>query len=119
MSAWPGTVPHIPLRDSFQFVSHQAPLKTEMSSGNVRLRRQFTLRVSIVKFAIRMTSAQLQTLETFVFDTLDQGTQKFTMPVWGPHGCVDKTCQLSDGTFSASPTGGGWNVTLQLNVENY
>lgn len=115
---WPADVPHIPLKDSFQFVT-SAPLKSEMTAGNVRMRRQFTVLLTTVKFTIRMTSAQLSTLKTFVADTLGQGSSRFTMDVWGPEGCVEKTCRLSDGTISASPTGGGWLVSLQIDVEGY
>lgn len=119
LPVWPETVPHAPLTSSAQFVSHQAPLKTEMNSGDVRMRKRFTKRISPVQFTIKMTSAQVETLRTFVYDDLSEGSSKFTMPVFGPAGCADKTAQLADGTFNASKTAGGWLVSLQLLVEDF
>ena len=119
LPAWPtDTVPHEPLRDTFQLVSHQAPLKTEMAGGNTRQRPQYTVQRATVAFVIKMTSAEHVAFRTFVITTINKGTSRFTMPVWGPAGCVSKTCQMTE-PYKATPIAGGWSVSLTLEVEGY
>ena len=119
LATWPtDTVPHEPIRSTFQLVSHQAPLKSEMAGGNTRQRPQYTVQRATVAFAIKMTSAEHVAFRDFVLTTLNKGTARFTMPVFGPAGCVTKTCLMVE-PYKATPIAGGWSISLTLEVEAY
>lgn len=120
LASWPNTLPTKPLLADYALQqSHLPPLKSDMQGGNVRLRQQFTTRLSSLRISFPMTTAQFGTFKTFVYTTLGHGSAKFEMPILTGSGLETKTCFFSDGTFTARPTGAGWQVTFNLSVENF
>lgn len=83
MVRWPAGLPYESLRDSYKLPKLGLPQrKSEMQSGKIRQRKQFTLRISTVQMAIVFLPAQLATFRTFIAVDLGDGGAEFIMPTW-------------------------------------
>ena len=80
---WPTTLPVQPLQEGTEVVSLRAkPIATPMEDGFIRQRRRSTTPLSEVTLAFILDEQQVQTLAMFVCETLNEGVQRFEMPVW-------------------------------------
>lgn len=100
------------------------PLTTPMEDGLQRQRRRSTMQLSQVTLRFRLSGEQFRTLEGFLRDTLNQGVQRFEMPVWKPGGTVPpttRTVQLVGGLAAVKwETAGNVHfASLPLSVRDY
>jgi hypothetical protein len=72
------------------------PIRTDMEGGNVRLRTRPGDNVGQVSYSIPMTKTQIAAFNTWVKTTLNNGTSRFSMPVWIDNGFVTKVCQFAE-----------------------
>src|SRR5262249_16891047 len=85
-----------PLVDSWQIAeAYLAPLETDMDGGNKRLRRRPGDETSRISFSILFHNSDFETFKTFVRETLNLGTTRFTMRVWTGTAMVSKTVQFA------------------------
>ncbi len=78
MPTWPGTLPTVPLRDSYE--ESQQPgsaIRTPTDQGPPKQRNRFTAQVKIYRVTWEMTGAQLDTFWTFYRSTLGNGALQF------------------------------------------
>ena len=81
-AAWPAGLPYFVARQAYGVQAlGQQPRSSQMQSGKVRMRPQFTLRISRLSYGWVFTPADLATFRAFVSDTLGDGTGEFTLPV--------------------------------------
>jgi hypothetical protein len=94
---YPPTLPYKPLTSSGIQEPYRSNLESEMSAGNVRSRKQFTVGIGIVDRTIPMTTAQFLEFKAFVRDTLSNGSAEFDMPVWDLVSCPVRRVRIRDG----------------------
>jgi len=123
MPTWPTGLPYESLRDGYQIPQFgSAPVKSEMQSGKIRMRRQFTVSITTMNWTRDFTAEQLGVFRSFVMNELGAGTAEFTMPVWKAptQAYVEHTVQIDDAMagISESDMGGGRTlVTMVLKVQ--
>ncbi|KMO34329.1 hypothetical protein [Methylobacterium aquaticum] len=121
---WPANLPYEGLRDNYGIPNFGLPLaRSEMQSGKVRQRPQFTLRITAMDMAIFFTPEQLAIWQSFLVDTLGEGAAEFTMPVWiaTTRTHQPRTVQIKDGANGVSEKPFADTKTLvsfTLNVRN-
>ncbi|MGY3605665.1 MULTISPECIES: hypothetical protein [unclassified Bradyrhizobium] len=95
--AWPvDQFPYAPDLNTVQPVTgFLDPVRTEMEGGNVRLRTRPGDNVGQVSYSIPMTKAQLDLFNAWVKTTLNNGTSRFSMPVWIDNAFLTKVCQFA------------------------
>jgi hypothetical protein len=78
MATWPSSLPCIPTLDSYAETFAETALRTSMEVGPAKVRRRISANVKPLSSAIdRLTSANVDTLETFYQTTLLGGTEEF------------------------------------------
>lgn len=114
MATWPATLPDTILKEAYSETPPDLLVRTEMDQGSAKVRRWGTGNVRPIQGQIRMTQAQVATLDTFYNTTLEGGALRFdwTHP---------RTGASEEFRFAAPPTyqsGGGaiWRVQVQLEV---
>jgi len=115
MPTWPAGLPYQSLRDGYQIPQMgSAPLKSEMQSGKIRMRRQFTVNITTMNWSRDFTAEQLGIFRAFVMNDLGAGTAEFTMPVWNAptQTYVERTVQIDDGLAGISESEAGVGRTL-------
>lgn len=79
MAAWPGTLPTIPLRDSYQEGQQfGAAIRTQTETGPPKQRNRFTAQIKTYRVTWEMDGTQLDTFWTFYRTTLGNGALSFT-----------------------------------------
>lgn len=82
---WPSCLPIRPQSEGTNVDSlRRPPLATEMEDGFRRQRPRSTTKIGELTLQFLMNQAQTQTFNDFVCDTLNDGVQRFEMPVWKP-----------------------------------
>lgn len=116
--SWPADVPYRSDRDAFEISARHRPvIATEVEDGPTIMRVQSRTRIATVTCAIRMTGAQLATLETFLEDTLDQATGHFTMPVPIGEDESVRRCYIDGGVWRSKQLAPDlWNASFTLCV---
>lgn len=69
MADWPQTLP-APLVDGASYAPQENTIRTQMAAGAAKMRRRFTAVSEIFDFTLRLTDAQVDTLDAFVVGTL-------------------------------------------------
>jgi hypothetical protein len=78
MATWPGTLPTIPLRDSYLEGQQQgSAIRSPEDHGPPKQRNRFTAAMKPFRVAYEMTGAQLDTFWTFYRTTLGNGALTF------------------------------------------
>lgn len=78
MATWPGTLPTIPLRDSYQEGQQRgSAIRTPTDQGPPKQRNRFTAQVKTYRVTWEMTGSQLDTFWTFYRTTLGNGAVQF------------------------------------------
>lgn len=123
MLSWPYQLPYEIERDSFKITAlGLPPLASQMQSGKVRMRPQFTLRITTVQCSMVFEAEDLARFHQFVRDTGD-ASMEFRMPVWIPDRIryEERTVQIKNGVagiteevFAVDDT----RVGLTLDVRN-
>ncbi|CAL8972903.1 hypothetical protein RHODGE_RHODGE_01036 [Rhodoplanes serenus] len=119
LPTWPSTVPHVPEREPFAVVEyHRKPVASEVEDGPTIMRVQSQTRLKKLSYAIRMTAAQLATLETFLEVTCAQSTQHFTMPVFvGGETAMTRRCYVDGAEWRSEALAPDlWRVSFTLCV---
>jgi len=115
MPTWPAGLPYQSLRDGYQIPQMgSAPIKSEMQSGKIRMRRQFTVNITTMNWSRDFTAEQLGVFRSFVLNDLGAGTAEFTMPVWNAptQSYVNRTVQIDDAMAGISESEAGVGRTL-------
>lgn len=124
VATWPAGLPYAVSQQAYGVTqAGQQPMASQMQSGKVRMRPQFTLRIARLSYGWEFTSAQLATWRAFLRDTLGDGTGEFTMPVWieSTNSYETRTVQIVNGAYGVSEKKQGHNLTLvscNLDVRN-
>lgn len=80
---WPTSLPVLPLQEGTEVGSLRAkPISTTMEDGFLRQRKRSTSPLSGVTLTFILDEEQVATLNDFVCETLNEGVQRFEMPVW-------------------------------------
>ena len=93
---WPATLTQYVQKDTFSS-TYQNGLKSQPSYGPPKFRRRSSVVYETMPVSWKFTTSQLNTFEDFYRDTLESGTQPFTM-----NSPLDGTSQ----TFNFDPTVG-------------
>jgi hypothetical protein len=114
MPAWPGTLPAAILVDGTQEQAPKNTIRTEMDAGPPKVRQRFTAGIRPIKGSLKLTKAQVETLDVFYVTTLKSGSLRFdwTHP---------RTGAATEFRFTAPPsyTSQGqdtWTAQLELEV---
>ena len=99
LPTWPITT-YAPQQDSFKPLQRMLdPIATDMEGGNTRQRPRPGDNVGTIGQTIWVSLADHDTLVNWIKTTLNNGTARFTMPVWLGSAFVSKTVQfLKPGT---------------------
>lgn len=113
---WPPGLPQIPERGFTESIGVSV-LRTPMEAGPAKMRRRFK-RPTVMQVSYLLSTAQVNTLETFVFTTL-QGVYRFTFPHPRTGASVEtRIVPGQDSTYYtisyAAP--GYWKIGLQLEI---
>lgn len=81
MSAWPATLPQTPLTDGYSDTLANNVIATGMDVGPQKRRMRGTVAPRRITFQMRLTSAQVEALQTFFVTTTHYGTDSFTFPL--------------------------------------
>lgn len=78
MPTWPGTLPTVALRDSYQELTQQgAAIRTTVDVGPPKQRNRYTATIKPFRASYEMTGTQLDTFWTFYRSTLGNGALSF------------------------------------------
>ena len=78
MATWPGTLPTVPLRDTYQEGQQDgAAIRTQTDSGPPKQRNRFTAQIKTYAVSWEMSGSQLDTFWTFYRVTLGNGALQF------------------------------------------
>ena len=113
MTAWPASLPQDALMSGYREESIDTAIRSGMSYGPDKVRRRTTAVIRQVVIPLRMTTAQVSTLETFYFDTI----QVSGVVDWINH----RTRAAAEYRFLAPPKyqpygGGWWAVQLEMEI---
>lgn len=118
---WPVTLPQSPLREGFQKQPPNLTRRIKANQGPDIVQADAVLGVEVwpsVKF--HLTTEQLATLRTFVFDTLRSGARRFTFPDITGTGTVEaRIVPASERQLYTVADAGAkdlWRVELTLEV---
>ncbi|MGY3527692.1 hypothetical protein [Bradyrhizobium sp. USDA 4452] len=115
--AWPADFPYAPdlgtVQPAQRFLD---PIRTPMEGGNLRLRTRPGDNVAQVAYSVPMTTAQLAAFNTWVKTALNNGTGRFSVPVWLDGIFVTKVCQFAAVPKSRRSGNGRQAVALSLRV---
>ncbi|MGJ5036598.1 hypothetical protein ACQR13_21030 [Bradyrhizobium sp. HKCCYLRH3059] len=116
--AWPDGVRYAPDLNSVPEISRfLPPLETEMGGGNTRRRARPGDNVGAISQTIVMPRAEFAIFVDWVKTTLNNGTSRFSMPVWLGNGFEVKVCQFTKGGLTEKPTGTrSVAVTMSLRI---
>lgn len=113
MTAWPASLPQEPLLGGYQEIPQDTAIRSGMSYGPDKVRRRTTAVIRHITIRQRMTTAQVATLETFYYDTI----QVSGVVDWIHH----RTRAAAEYRFLAPPEyapygNGFWSVTMSLEL---
>ena len=80
MATWPTSVPHTPLRDSYQMQPDDNRIVFKPESGPPKRRLRSTARSYLHQISLMLTSTESDTLEEFYEETLGDGVLPFDFP---------------------------------------
>ena len=95
--SWPAGVPHVSLKDGFDNKPFLPPIKTEMESGDMRIRSRPGDNVAVIQQIVPMSRANYETLKTWGKETIGNWSGRFSVPVWLGSSYETKVCQFSEG----------------------
>lgn len=82
---WPAALPTRPLQDGTSIDGlRRPPIATDMEDGFRRQRPRSTTKLADMTLQFMMDQVQAVAFIAFVTDDLNDGTQRFEMPVWKP-----------------------------------
>lgn len=116
MSSWPSTLPPLdyPHRDhGYQRTPQQQAIASSVDAGPPKVRRRFTAGTVRVKFTLRLTETQLQTLRDFYYNTV-QVVLPFDWTDPGTHTTVSYRFAAGATPVEHALGGGMWDVTIEL-----
>jgi hypothetical protein len=96
LPAWPDGIPYDPLTDGFSPIDRVLPpIATDMEGGNQRQRPRPGDNVGTIGQTIIMTYDQFNVFTPWWKTTLNNGTARFTAPVWTGTQFETKVCQFA------------------------
>lgn len=112
-SAWPSTLPQLPVEDGISYKAWDNAVRTQMDAGTPKVRRRFTAVGDDAKLAIVVDKAGADTLDAFYTTTL-----KTVLPFTWKH-FRKVGFPACDYRFKSPPQympmgGGQWRVELDL-----
>ena len=76
-AVWPASLPQTPLAEGYNERAPDTVIRSPMEAGPPRLRRRFTAGVRNIECQLRLTPAQLDTLDAFFGSTVAGGALPF------------------------------------------
>ena len=76
-AVWPPFLPDRPLAQGYSERGPETALRTEMDAGPSKMRRRFTAGVRRIDVQVRLTAAQVETLDSFYHSSLSGGSFPF------------------------------------------
>lgn len=113
MATWPATLP-APAINTFQESPADNLLRTSMDKGPAKQRRRTTANTRPISFTLKLTPAQVQTLDDFFEDTLYSGADEFdyTHPRTG----ASVTARFTERPSYAESEGTIYNCAISLEI---
>ncbi len=112
MPTWPGTLPQKFSADGYDESPPDNLIRSKPDAGPAKVRRRTTANVRPYKTSLRMTSAQLDTLDTFYVTTLVSGSLAFDWQE--PRSLSTKSFRFVSKPKYQAQGGDFWNVALDL-----
>lgn len=120
VAEWPASLPDKPLQDAFEELRPKNIIRTSMDKGPAKVRRLQSKAPTVLPgMNFILTSAQVNTLDTFVSDTLGEGVYRFEWK--NPR--TDATVELrfvpvgDDALYSITTIGGVyWQVSCAMEI---
>lgn len=117
---WPTSLPDKPLREAYEELRAKNIIRTKMDKGPAKVRRlQSKAPTPLPGITFSLSTSQLDTLETFVSDTLGEGVYRFS---W-QHPRTDEVVELrflpasDEALYSIRPMGGNnWEISCKMEV---
>ena len=78
MSAWPETLPALPLQDGYSETLPDVVLRTQTETGPAKTRRRYTAGISPISMTMQLTQTEVGYLDSFFMTTLSCGALSFT-----------------------------------------
>lgn len=111
MATWPAGLPQTFSGQGYSESLPEMTIRTSMDVGPDKVRLRSTAAPRVVTGSMRMTTAQLATLETFVKTTTNGGADSFTFP----YRTGSQTARfLATPRYSAIE--GQWDVSITIEV---
>lgn len=118
---WPSTLPQIPLRSGYQRTKPNLLRRSQPTQGPAIVRGKAVLGVGGITAPYMLTTAQRDTLHSFLYDTCRSGALRFSFP--DPDGGATRLeCRVVPASESAlyteaAPNAQGyWSISLSLEV---
>lgn len=123
MPTYPASINHKPDLTAFRVLEAYAPpVMTEFEDGPMLARKRHLGRRAKLGYRLPFrTAAEFNVFRAFVENDLQNGTLRFTMPVWHPstETYVDRTVQIDRGLYTADPWGLGFTASFTLIVYDW
>lgn len=112
---WPVGLPEYVLQQGYGEELQDQNIRTPMEGGAVKTRRRFTARFDLIDVRLIMSSAQVETFETFYYTTLLGGSIVFD---WvHPRTQDAKTLQIIGKVRVTPADGDNFNVSMKIEVK--
>jgi len=112
---WPATLPQEPLAQGFNERAPDTVIRSAMEAGPPKVRRRFTAGIRLIDCQVRLTPAQVETLDSFFDSTIAGGALSFD---WKhPRTGAAVTYRLVEPpSYTPVARGTLWQASLRLEV---
>lgn len=94
-------------------------IRTEYASANTRQRSLFGGSSYVFSVGHRLSNSELDTFETFVLETLNNGADEYTAPFYASDYLKTGTAQIIGGKYDTSYlTSDYWSVSYRFELKN-
>ena len=112
---WPPSLPQRPLVQGYSERAPETVIRTQTEAGPPKLRRRFTAGVRRFEMQLRLTSAQMDTLESFFDATVQGGALPFDW-VHPRTGVITSFRFAEPPTYTPAAGGQLWTAALSLEL---
>ncbi len=112
---WPASLPQEPLTQGFSEQAPSTAIRSQMEAGPPKVRRRFTAGVRNIECQLRLTPAQVDTLDAFFGSTVAGGALPFD---WKhPRGGTAVTFRFVEPpSYTPVARGTLWQASLRLEI---
>lgn len=114
MASWPSSLPTAPLVAGYSEQRESGSIRTQIDAGPEFVRRRYSATVTRIGVQLRLTTAQVATLETFFSTTTGQGSAAFT---WThPRTGASVSMRFMEPPQISADGNGIWTAALALEI---